>query len=33
MDYKKYIIDMVNAINDSTLIIKIYTFIKTWCDE
>lgn len=32
MDIKKLIIEMVEKINDMELLIKIYTFIKTWLE-
>lgn len=30
MDYKKAIINMVENINNETILHKIYTFIKAW---
>lgn len=32
MDYKRMIIEIVNRINDITILKKIYTFVKVWAE-
>ncbi len=32
MDYKKMILDMLQTIENQELLMKIYTFIKSWLE-
>lgn len=32
MEYKKYILGMIESIDDTDVLMRIYTFIKTWIE-